>query len=350
MRLHLIAVLALGALALPAMADDLIFADVLNAADPDGNSIRRVRTDGVGLHTVVPTGGGVRGLDVDAAGGYIYWTDVDNFVIRRAHLDGTGQQDVVNSGLAFPSALRLDLAAGALFWGDQTNEVVGSAPLAGGGLPLFSTSFFRGLAIDHAGNRLYWTVSLTAATGRINRSNLDGSDPQVAVPTVGSSFKPGNLALDAAAGKIYWTDAVTRTIRRSNLDGSNMEPLFTGTFVGPPKGIVLDLPNGKLYWGQDVNDFDSDGFIYGEIRRMDLDGNNQETVISSLGSVNDIALVPDQSCPADFNQSGDVSVQDIFDFLAAYFGNSPTADFNHSGGISVQDIFDFLAAYFAGCP
>jgi hypothetical protein len=26
------------------------------------------------------------------------------------------------------------------------------------------------------------------------------------------------------------------------------------------------------------------------------------------------------------------------------------ADFNQSGGISVQDIFDFLAAYFAGCP
>jgi hypothetical protein len=26
------------------------------------------------------------------------------------------------------------------------------------------------------------------------------------------------------------------------------------------------------------------------------------------------------------------------------------ADFNHSGSVSVQDIFDFLAAYFAGCP
>ncbi len=55
-------------------------------------------------------------------------------------------------------------------------------------------------------------------------------------------------------------------------------------------------------------------------------------------------------CPADFNNSGDVSVQDIFDFLAAYFGNDPGADFNNSGIISVQDIFDFLAAYFTPCP
>jgi hypothetical protein len=56
------------------------------------------------------------------------------------------------------------------------------------------------------------------------------------------------------------------------------------------------------------------------------------------------------SCPADFNSSGAVTVQDIFDFLAAYFSGNPSADFNGSGVVSVQDIFDFLAAYFAGCP
>jgi hypothetical protein len=54
-------------------------------------------------------------------------------------------------------------------------------------------------------------------------------------------------------------------------------------------------------------------------------------------------------CPADFNFSGVVSVQDIFDFLAAYFSNDPRADINGSGAITVQDIFDFLAAYFGGC-
>ena len=59
-------------------------------------------------------------------------------------------------------------------------------------------------------------------------------------------------------------------------------------------------------------------------------------------------LVP-STCPADFNASGAVSVQDIFDFLAAYFEGDVRADFNASGAISVQDIFDYLAAYFAGC-
>ena len=58
---------------------------------------------------------------------------------------------------------------------------------------------------------------------------------------------------------------------------------------------------------------------------------------------------PTTCCPANFNQTGGVSVQDIFDFLSAWFSNNIAADFNHSGAVSVQDIFDFLAAWFVGC-
>jgi hypothetical protein len=62
-----------------------------------------------------------------------------------------------------------------------------------------------------------------------------------------------------------------------------------------------------------------------------------------------VAPNPCATCIADFNHVGGVTVQDIFDFLAAYFTQNPSADVNHVGGITVQDIFDFLAAYFAGC-
>jgi hypothetical protein len=59
--------------------------------------------------------------------------------------------------------------------------------------------------------------------------------------------------------------------------------------------------------------------------------------------------VPTAPCPADFNGSGSVTVQDIFDFLAAYFSSSSAADINGSGSVTVQDIFDFLSLYFIGC-
>jgi hypothetical protein len=72
--------------------------------------------------------------------------------------------------------------------------------------------------------------------------------------------------------------------------------------------------------------------------------------ILALGSPNARGIVHlrPAPCRADFNGVGGVTVQDIFDFLAAYFAGAPSADFNGSGGITVQDIFDFLAAYFAG--
>ncbi len=53
------------------------------------------------------------------------------------------------------------------------------------------------------------------------------------------------------------------------------------------------------------------------------------------------------SCRCDWNLSGAVTVQDIFDFLAGYFAGN--ADMNLSGSTTVQDIFDFLACYFTGC-
>lgn len=56
-----------------------------------------------------------------------------------------------------------------------------------------------------------------------------------------------------------------------------------------------------------------------------------------------------RTCLADFNNSSAVTVQDIFDFLKAWFAGFTSADFNNSGAVTVQDIFDFLNAWFIGC-
>jgi hypothetical protein len=54
-------------------------------------------------------------------------------------------------------------------------------------------------------------------------------------------------------------------------------------------------------------------------------------------------------CPADFNCSGGLDTQDIFDFLNGWFAGSPDADFD-GNGLAVSDIFSYLNAWFAGCP
>jgi subtilisin-like proprotein convertase family protein len=54
-------------------------------------------------------------------------------------------------------------------------------------------------------------------------------------------------------------------------------------------------------------------------------------------------------CAADFTCSDGLTVQDIFDFLNAWFAASPRADFNADGHLNTGDIFSFLGAWFAGC-
>ena len=336
-----------AALAAPALATDILFVDVLNFIDPEGNSIRRIGTDGNNLVTVIPTGGGARGLDVDFAAGKVYWTDVDNSAIRVANLDGTDQQDIFPSGLAFPSALRLDAAANRMYWGEQ-DVSLSTTPL---GLLapqlLAETVFNRGLAIDSAGGKIYWTTSITQSSGRILRSNLDGGEQEVV--HFENSSKPGNLALDVAAGKIYWSDPIARKIRRANLDGTNVEPVLDTLFIGNPKAIAIDFATQKLYIGLDVSmdEAPTQGWLY----RCNLDGSDPELVTTGLGSVNDMVILPDElPCAADFDGNGNVEVPDIFAFLSAWFASDPSANMDDIPEIEVPDIFAFLSFWFAGCP
>jgi hypothetical protein len=78
-------------------------------------------------------------------------------------------------------------------------------------------------------------------------------------------------------------------------------------------------------------------------------GDSTCVVNSGCGSVTTARASLGNPCPADFNQSGGLSVQDIFDSLNAWFSGDPRADFSRVNGITVQDIFDFLNAWFGGC-
>jgi hypothetical protein len=55
------------------------------------------------------------------------------------------------------------------------------------------------------------------------------------------------------------------------------------------------------------------------------------------------------ACPADLDADGLVTSQDFFNFLTAFFANSPDADFDRDGSVNSQDFFEFLASFFAGC-
>ena len=55
-------------------------------------------------------------------------------------------------------------------------------------------------------------------------------------------------------------------------------------------------------------------------------------------------------CPADFNNSGSITVDDVFGFIQSYLRSEDLADTNSDGLNSVDDVFGWLSAYFTGCP
>ncbi len=58
---------------------------------------------------------------------------------------------------------------------------------------------------------------------------------------------------------------------------------------------------------------------------------------------------PITCCIANFNQVNGVTVQDIYDYLIAWFNAAPSTDVNGMNGVTVQDIFDYLTLWLQGC-
>ncbi len=128
-----------------------------------------------------------------------------------------------------------------------------------------------GLAVDAAAGHLYWTNmgNPKADDGAILRCNLDGGNLTTIVPP-GGTFTPKQLQLDKMGRKLYWSDREGMRVMRANLDGSAIETLVD-TSGGDQRpgadaskwcvGIAVDTRDGKFYWTQKGGDDAGEGRI-----------------------------------------------------------------------------------------
>jgi DNA-binding beta-propeller fold protein YncE len=153
--------------------------------------------------------------------------------------------------------------SGRIFFLDQGGGRVLSANPDGSDLKTVVADggkFPDGLAIDVAAGHLYWTSmgNPSANDGSILRSDLDGRNVTTIVPP-GGTFTPKQLQIEKTAGKQYWCDREGMRVMRCNLDGSEVETLVDAS-QGDPRpgsdatkhcvGIAVDVEGGKLYWTQ----------------------------------------------------------------------------------------------------
>ncbi|HET9159610.1 MAG TPA: hypothetical protein VFN88_03285 [Caulobacteraceae bacterium] len=129
---------------------------------------------------------------------------------------------------------------------------------------------YDGVAYDARSKQVYWTDMgrANADDGTVQRIDIAGGAPAMVVKP-GGAFTPKQMKLDAAHGKMYWSDREGMRIMRANLDGSAIEVLVqTGSGEADRKdqrrwcvGIALDVPRGQIYWTQKGGDNAGAGLI-----------------------------------------------------------------------------------------
>jgi low density lipoprotein receptor-related protein 5/6 len=215
----------------------------------------------------------------------LYWTTFTSgelSKVQRASLDGEGIVDVV-TGLDAPWPIEIDPLRLKLYYGDVNREVIQRANLDGTdveaidvGVPIDNPS---GLAIDPVNNELYWSDHVY---DRIHKTDLDTNMTTVLVSA--QLTNPFGLALDLEAGKLYWADTgIGRPgkIQRSNLDGTDVEDLVTG--LSNPRDVAIDFVAGHIFWPD---------LSVGAIYRAELDGSDAGIWLTDTGGSDAVAIDP----------------------------------------------------------
>ncbi len=172
-----------------------------------------------------------QGVALDTLGGKVYWTTSrisEGCSVRRANLDGTGEETLVSYPPNAPQNL-------------------------------------RGIALDVDANTMYWA---DFGTGVISRSALNGSNPENFLTGLAG---PVGIALDVAGGRIFWSEANSHAIRRATLDGTTTTTLVSG--LGSPQYLVIDPKDSLMVWTE------LGGNGHGKIKKANLSGSNPVTLL-----------------------------------------------------------------------
>lgn len=232
----------------------------------------------------------------------VYWLSRNLCQIRSSKLNGTPVSNVLGDVCSYTVPnLAVDSVHGYVFW--THNDYVGRCNLDGTGrLVVYGSgdAYFGGLAVDAAAGRVFWTE----LNGDVLRAaNLDGSSRVNLAFGVHDSY---GVCLDVAQNNVYWSETGVYRLRRCSVYGGPFEEL--GSSYG--QSLAGDFHHGYLYqvdaaggmyrsdlhgqnrvrigYGSSIQPFPEEGKIYYGIAdgivRADLDGSNPEIIVQDTSS------------------------------------------------------------------
>src|SRR5947209_440546 len=100
-------------------------------------------------------------------------------------------------------------------------------------------------AAASAADRVYWSSFVSSGEIRVGNLNGAGTPADVFATTESAPF---GVAIDPAAGKLYWANNNSGKIRVGNLNGSGTPADLFPTTESGPSGVAIDPAAGKIYW------------------------------------------------------------------------------------------------------
>ena len=215
--------------------DDLVF-------DPSGNAlywtakalndgrVQRLDLETLQVSSVVKGLANPGRLTLDERHQKLYWTEPGAARVRRADVDGTGVETVIEPGNGVAGPLALDVPRNHLYWltFDTSDEhLLYRASLGGAGRevvatltsPFFEFAFAMDMAMDAEGQYLYLT---SRDEGKVQRVVLATGTVEDVAEMEGQ--RPTALAYNAPDRMLYWVDEASSTLyqREANRPGAVM--------------------------------------------------------------------------------------------------------------------------------
>ncbi|KAB7498329.1 Low-density lipoprotein receptor-related protein 4 [Armadillidium nasatum] len=220
----------------------LVDKSVFKTPDSDDNeNEERHRMD-----NVVPVDGiqTAMALDFDDATDTIYWTDVGEHSISRAHFNGSGQQILVSTNLELPGGLAIDWINQKLYWTDDGTDRIEVSNLDGANRGILiwdGLDHPRDIVVNPAEGILFW--SEWGSNASIERANMDGSERK-SIATYNLTW-PNGLAIDYEISRLFWLDAKYKVVESSDFDGQLRRKMFTNDLYHP---FGLALYKDYIFW------------------------------------------------------------------------------------------------------
>lgn len=244
------------------MAYDSVTNRLFVAADssgPDGQIIA-VNLDGSGAAVFTAPGAPVsepEGITLDPVTRTVYWinTKSGSESLAWARLDGSSGGVINTAGASFESSYRLalDPVAGRLYWGTGAGagaiqfanvNGTGAGTLDISGAPAPSGGI-EGIAVDPAGNRVYW---LDNSAGVLAFASLSGGGGGTIDRTGTPVNSPWGLAFDPSLGRIYWGNESNGIVRTDAIGFINLAgggggiDIATAPVASPQDPVIIKSP------------------------------------------------------------------------------------------------------------